>query len=108
METIKKQVESKDINSYFPRVERSYRNLLQFKEQLNSYLCEPCTIVQYEAREKIRTKIDKLTKSHLALLNIYRNKRNNFNNVFQTMSDQLMEAKKLEEGINDYLSLVHS
>ncbi len=108
MEAVKQQSELKEINTYLPRIERSYRNLLQFKEQLNSYLCEPCTMVQYEAREKIQTNIDRLEKGHLALLNIYRNKRISFNNVLQTISDQLMEAKRLEEGVNNYITMVQS
>ena len=106
METLKQQSEPDEMSTYLLRVERSYRTLLQFKEQLKSYLCEPCTVVQYETKERIQTNIDRLAKGHLALLDIYRNKKNNLNSLVQTITDQLKEAKTLEEGISNYITLV--
>ena len=106
METSNKNDGLKEINTYLVRIERSYRNLLQFKEQLSSYLCEPCTVDQYEEREEIKKKMDKLTKGHLALLEIYRKKKNNLSNHLANITEQLREAQILEEGITHYMTVI--
>lgn len=106
METLKKNDALKELNTYLVRIERSYRNLLQFKEQLSSYLCEPYTADQYEEREEIQKKMDKLTKGHLALLEIYHKKKSNLSNHLANINDQLREAKVLEEGIMHYMTVI--
>ncbi|MGB3149968.1 MAG: hypothetical protein WBB27_04845 [Maribacter sp.] len=103
METSKNNYDLKDIDAYLLRIERSYRNLLQFKEKMNSYLCEPCTANQYEAREKIHQKMIKLTQGHLELMKIFRNKRNDLSNELMTIRNHLNEVRRLEEGICNYM-----
>ena len=107
MQTSKKSDGLKEINAYLVLIERSYRNLLQFKEQLSSYLCEPCTADQHKEREKIKKKMVKLSKGHLALLEIYRNNKNSLNQQLTHIIEQLKEAKRLEEGIMNYMTLLH-
>jgi hypothetical protein len=107
METSNKSDGLKEINAYLVLIERSYRNLLQFKEQMSSYLCEPYTADQYKEREKIKKKMIKLSKGHLALLEIYRNNKNSLNQQLTNIIEQLKEAKRLEEGIMNYMALLH-
>ncbi|WP_281540280.1 hypothetical protein [Maribacter aestuarii] len=106
METSNKSDGLKEVNAYLVRIERSYRNLLQFKEQLSSYLFEPCTVDQYKEREELKKKIAKLSKGHLALLEIYRNNKNSLNQHLSNINEQLKEAKRLEEGIMNYMAIL--
>lgn len=106
MDTLKENDGHKELNTYLVRIERSYRNLLQFREQLSSYLCEPCTVDQYEEREEIQQKMDKLTKGHLALIEMYQKKKNSLSQHLTNINNQLREAKVLEEGIMHYMTII--
>jgi len=89
------------------RIERSYKDLLQFKTKLNSYLCEPTTYKQYKSREELSEKINNLIKSHQELLDYLKN--NNFATQPDTrINDSLQEAKLVEERVGNYILSINA
>ncbi len=89
------------------RIERSNKDLLQFKTKLNSYLCEPTTYKQYKIREELSEKINNLIKSHQELLDYL--KTNKFTTQPDTrINNSLQEAKLVEEGVSNYILAINS
>lgn len=89
------------------RIERSYKDLLQFKTKLNSYLCEPTTYKQYKSREELSEKINNQIECHLELLDSL--KTSHLITKPETrITDSLQEAKLVEEGVSNYILALNS
>lgn len=107
MENTKTESKITNFSKGILRIERSYKDLLQFKVKLNSYLCEPTTYKQYKSREELSEKINNQIKSHQELLDSL--KTSHFITKPETqINDRLQEAKLVEERVNDYILALNS
>ncbi|MFS4468272.1 hypothetical protein [Maribacter sp. 2210JD10-5] len=70
-----------------------------------SYRFEPTTYHQFKVREALDQKIELLRKAHLELLRTLRTQTNNPEAEFKETTQQLEAAKKLEEGIHQYMNM---
>lgn len=107
MESTKTESEITNFSKGILRIERSYKDLLQFKVKLNSYLCEPTTYKQYKRREELSEIINNQIKNHQELLDSLKTSRSITKPEMQ-INDRLKEVKLVEERVSDYILALNS
>lgn len=103
METTEKPTLPKDIPSCIYRMERSYRNLLQFREQINCYTNEPKTYHWHKAKVILGDKMIIVLQAHLDTLELLRSKKPEYHHVFSLVQQQLTTARRLEQNVLEYI-----
>lgn len=103
METTEKRTLPKDIPSCIYRMERSYRNLLQFREQINCYTNEPKTYHWHKAKAILGDKMIIVLQGHLDTLELLRSKKQGYPHVFSMVQQQLTTARRLEQNVLEYI-----
>ena len=107
MDTYGIETDIKDVNSSLVRIQRSFSELMQCKDKLTSYLSEPKTPELFETRENLVNKMEVLLNGHLDLLSKLEHKKDNLNKELNRVKSQLLEVRKLEQGISTYMVAAH-
>ncbi len=89
-------------------MERSYQKLLILKGKLSSYVYEPRTYDSFEQAQELRYDLERLSLSHLEIMNLVKDKKQYISEVLKKSMDLLLEAKKLENGIESYIYTVRN
>lgn len=95
-------VNKEHINGYQSKLDRSYRNLLQYKSRLESYLYEPTTRTLYETKEYLCHKIEQLVINHMEIMNRIRNASGFFEPDMTLVHTQLEESSRVKEDVEMY------
>ncbi len=101
-------IKHKDTNTSLLRLERNNRDLLQLKSKLNSYVCEPNTYSLFEHMESLRHRIEHLLRNNSEIMLALQGKKYYLENYVDRVRNQLIEFKKLEKGIADYMTGLRS
>lgn len=105
MNTTKISTEKKDVQSYVYRIERSYSNLLRYREEMNSYTNEPRTYDWYKTKAIIKDTIVLILQGHMDTLALLWTKKNNTSYMFSLAQQQLTAAEGVEQKITDYIAM---
>lgn len=86
-------------------IERSYRNILQLKNRLNSYSYEPRTYSLFEQFEQLKLQLELLSISHLKLMSSLKKPIDFIEIQMQQIKENVNAARLLELNVSEYISL---
>ncbi|WP_298475622.1 hypothetical protein [uncultured Maribacter sp.] len=87
------------------RIDRSYKNILQLKNKLNSYSYEPRTYSLYQQLEELKLKLELISVSHLKLMNTLKKPVHFIESQIQLVKENLEAVHVIEQDVSDYISL---
>ncbi|ASV32080.1 hypothetical protein [Maribacter cobaltidurans] len=96
-----------DSNSCLVWLDRSYKDLLQWKRKLESYLFEPTTQRQFEIKQQLSEKMEALVRRHKELVQLARSGKTLIGKQVDLIKNYLVETKKLEDGVQEYMVMLH-
>ena len=96
-----------DSNSCLVWLDRSYKDLLQWKRKLESYLFEPTTQRQFEIKQKLSDKMDVLVRRHKELVQLIRSGKTRIGKQGELIRIYLAETRELEGGVQEYMGMLH-
>lgn len=95
-----------DSNSCLVWLDRCYKDLLQWKRTLESYLFEPTTLKQFEIKQHLTDKMEVLVKRHKELEQLARSGRTLMGKQVDMIKSYLKETRQLEDGVQEYMGLL--
>ncbi|MDC6388416.1 hypothetical protein PP182_06970 [Maribacter sp. PR1] len=108
METSKTYSRILDSDSCLVWLDRSYKDLLQLKRNLGSYLFEPTTSKQFEIKQQLSDSMEALVHRHLELVRLARSGRQLLAKQIEMIKNYVTEAKKLEDRIYEYMGMTQT
>ena len=96
-----------DGNSCLVWLDRSYKDLLQWKRKLESYLFEPTTQKQFEIKQQLSDKMDALVRRHKELVQLARSGKKLIGKQVELIRNYLRETRELEGGVQEYMGMLH-
>ncbi len=107
MNTQRITTDIKNVGSTILHIQRSLSELLQFKDKMKSYLCEPTTAQLFETKQLLQDRISGHIAIHENELRKMEHKKNILNEELYRIQEQLEASKELEKGISSYILAVH-
>lgn len=104
--TLKVQASAFDSDSCLVWLDRSYKDLLQWKRKLQSYLFEPTTLRQFEIKQQLSDKMEALVKRHRELLKLVQNGTRLIGNHVEMIKGYLAETRQLEDRVQQYMGMI--
>lgn len=105
-ETQKTPASVLDSDSCLVWLDRSYKDLLQWKRKLESYLFEPTTLRQFEIKQQLSDKMEALVKRHKELVQLARSGRRLIGKQVEMIKNYLAETRQLEDGVQEYMGML--
>ncbi|WP_125223122.1 hypothetical protein [Maribacter algicola] len=96
-----------DNNSCLVWLDRSYKDLLQWKRKLDSYLFEPTTLRQFELKRQLTDAIETLLNRYIELSTMARRRGKLIGNQVEMIKNYLMETRTLEDEVQQYMGILH-
>lgn len=96
-----------DSNSCLVWLDRSYKDLLQWKRTLESYLFEPTTLRQFEIKQRLGESIEVLLNRYTELASLARRRGKLIGNQVEMIKKYLTETRTLEEAVQEYMGILH-
>lgn len=89
-------------------LDRSYKDLLQWKRKLESYLFEPNTQSQFEIKQQLCEKMDALVLRHRELVKLARSGKKIVGKQVEMIRNFLTETRKLEGSVQEYIVMLQT
>lgn len=96
-----------DSNSCLVWLDRSNKDLLQWKRALESYLFEPTTQGQFELKQRLTDTMQRLLIRYKELATEAGNNGKLVGNQVEMIKKYMMETRELEDGVQEYMVMLH-
>ncbi|KAA2216981.1 MULTISPECIES: hypothetical protein [Maribacter] len=106
-ESSKRTTSVLDSNSCLVWLDRCYKDLLQWKRTLESYLFEPTTQRQFELKQRLTDAMERLLNRYRELATVARNNNKLVGNQVELIKNYMIETRKLEDGVQEYIVMLH-
>ncbi|PIB25756.1 hypothetical protein [Maribacter sp. 4G9] len=97
-----------DGNSCLVWLDRSYKDLLQWKRTLESYLFEPTTLRQFEIKQQLSDKLDALVRRYKELSKLALNEKTLLGKQVEMIKSYLVETRQLEGRVQEYMGMLQT
>lgn len=98
----------KNTNNCIVLLERNNQDLLQLKNQLSCYTCEPKTYTMFEQYTTLKERLDYLFAYNLDAIAALQRGRKMVKNNLEIITQQIKEFNELKRGVMTYRSNVRS
>ncbi|WP_373519492.1 hypothetical protein [Pricia sp.] len=89
-------------NALVIRLERTQKDLVQLRGQLDSYRCEPKTYGLFEYIETLKKGMDKLSDTNTEIIDKLREQRKAVSDHIEKAKQQFLKFDQLKDGVADY------
>lgn len=91
-------------NALLLRLERNQKDLMQLRNKLSSYRCEPRTYSLFERIETLRNAMDNLSSTNSEIISALKEHKRTVGEYVDQAKNQLSEFKRLNAGVEDYFT----
>lgn len=93
-----------DSNALVVRLERNQRDLMQMRNKLRSYRCEPKTYNLFERIEALKSAMERCNKENRDVIQALKEGRTGIGEYIDQAKRQISEFRKLHSSVDDYLT----
>ena len=85
------------------KLERNQKDVIQLRNQLNSYTCEPKTYTLFERMQTLKRGLDSLSHSNMQMIIALKERKKNIHDYIDSVRHQIAEFNRLQLGVEEYI-----